>query len=153
MKKNLILIMGLSMGLSAAEPKFRQQDIDTKVGVGYGLQLAVVEYARNVAGIPQATSAEFETGSEYEVVCVQENQKETLAANRYGGSMRLGAYAAVLKRESKVAHLYEESGRLEEDAERIRQLLGNKVEAFRVGQITEGHDKVVLERHRHRYER
>ena len=37
MKKNLILIMGLSMGLSAAEPKFRQQDIDTKVGVGYGL--------------------------------------------------------------------------------------------------------------------
>jgi len=40
MKKNLILIMGLSMGLSAAEPKFRQQDIDTKVGVGYGLQLA-----------------------------------------------------------------------------------------------------------------
>ncbi len=122
------------------------------LGLCYGLQLAVVEYARNVAGIPQATSAEFESGSEFQVVSVQENQKKTLAANRYGGSMRLGAYAAVLKRESKVARLYEESGRLEEDALRIRQLLDNPDQAFRVGQIMEGHDKVVLERHRHRYE-
>ena len=122
------------------------------LGLCYGLQLAVVEYARNVAGIPQATSAEFETSSEFQVVSVQENQKKTLAANRYGGSMRLGAYAAVLKRESKVVRLYEESGRLEEDARRIRQLLDNPDQAFRVGQIMEGHDKVVLERHRHRYE-
>ena len=122
------------------------------LGLCYGLQLAVVEYARNMAGIPEATSAEFEANSEYQVVCVQENQKINLAAKRYGGSMRLGAYAAILKRGSKVARLYEESTRLREDAERIRQLLSNPDQAFRIGHVVDEHDKVVLERHRHRYE-
>ena len=40
MKKLIIFSILLMAGLNAAEPKFKQQDIDTKVGVGYGLQLA-----------------------------------------------------------------------------------------------------------------
>ena len=66
--------------------------------------------------------------------------------------MRLGAYAAVLKKNSRVLQLYEESGRIEEDLTRIKQLLESSHQAFRVGQVMLGRDHVVLERHRHRYE-
>ena len=66
--------------------------------------------------------------------------------------MRLGADAAVRKKDSRVLQLYEESGRLNEDARRIEQLLANKDQAFRVGTVMLERDKVVLERHRHRYE-
>ena len=66
--------------------------------------------------------------------------------------MRLGAYAAVLKKDSRVLKLYEESGRLNEDARRIEQLMANPKQAFRVGMVMLDRDKVVLERHRHRYE-
>ena len=125
------------------------------LGLCYGLQLAVVEYARNVAGLTQATSAEFTPEgeeSEWHVVAVQESQKDTLRENRYGASMRLGAYAAVLKKGTKVLELYEQSGRLEEDTARIEQLLAQEDQAFRVGEIMPRRDKVVIERHRHRYE-
>ncbi|MSR83283.1 MAG: CTP synthase [Candidatus Latescibacteria bacterium] len=122
------------------------------LGLCYGLQLAVVEFARHVAGIKEATSEEFKDDSPYQVVCIQEHQKKVMEEGRYGGSMRLGAYAAVLKRKSRVLELYEKSGRLQEDAKRIRQLMDNPEQSFRVGEIMLGRDKVVLERHRHRYE-
>ena len=122
------------------------------LGLCYGLQLAVVEYARNVANITGATSGEFDSDSTCQVVTVQEEQKEVLDSNRYGASMRLGAYAAVLRRESRVLELYQRSGRLTEDRRRIDQMLSNPAEAFRVGAVVLDRDHVVLERHRHRYE-
>lgn len=122
------------------------------LGLCYGMQMAVVEYARHVAGIERATSEEISDDSDYQVVAIQESQKQVLEDNRYGASMRLGAYAAVLKKDSRVLDLYESSGRLDEDAARIRQLLDNPDESFRVGEIMLDRDKVVLERHRHRYE-
>ncbi len=122
------------------------------LGLCYGLQLAVVEYARNVANIADATSGEFDAESDCQVVSVQEAQKEVLGNSRYGASMRLGAYAAVLKKDSRVLQLYEQAGRLTEDRHRIDQLLSNPDEAFRVGHVMLQRDKVVLERHRHRYE-
>ncbi len=122
------------------------------LGLCYGLQLAVIEFARNVAGIKGATSEEFDENSEWNVVCVQESQKDAIEGGRMGGSMRLGAYAAVLKKDSRVLELYEESGRLAEDSDRIGQLLEMPEEAFRIGMVMLERDKVVLERHRHRYE-
>ncbi len=129
----------------------REHDIPY-LGLCYGLQLAVIEYARNVAGIKEAGSEEFGDEEQWRVVSVQESQKGILQEKRFGGSMRLGAYAAVLKKDSRVLQLYEQLGRLKEDAERICQLTQNEEQAFRVGQIMRERDKVVLERHRHRYE-
>lgn len=142
---------GGAEGVMTAIQYAREQDIPF-LGLCYGLQLAVVEYARHVAGISQATSAEFDENSSWQVVCVQETQKQVLEESRYGASMRLGAYAAVLKKNSRVLQLYEESGRLEEDLTRIKQLLESSHQAFRVGQVMLDRDHVVLERHRHRYE-
>ena len=142
---------GGAEGVIAAIRYAREHDLPY-LGLCYGLQLAVVEYARNVANITEATSAELDPDSEWQVVAIQETQKEVLESSRYGGSMRLGAYAAVLRKDSRVLQLYEQSGRMVEDRERIDQLLGNPEEAFRVGQVMLDRDKVVLERHRHRYE-
>ena len=142
---------GGAEGVMMAIQYARENDIPF-LGLCYGLQLAVVEFARNVAGIKEATSEEFDEDSEWKVVCVQEAQKDVLEESRYGGSMRLGAYAAVLKRDTRVLELYEQSGRLEEDVQRVRQLLDNPEESFRVGQIMFDRDRIVLERHRHRYE-
>jgi len=78
-------------------------------------------------------------------------KREILEKNMYGGTMRLGAYAAILKDKSKVLKLYEETGRLKEDEKRIQELMKDKSQAFRLG-ILEKNKKTVLERHRHRYE-
>jgi len=141
---------GGAEGVIAAIRYARESDVPY-LGLCYGLQLAVVEYARNVAGLEKATSAEFCDDPEWQVVAVQESQREILAENRYGGSMRLGAYAAVLKRGSRVLELYEEWGRLAEDGERIAQLQASAEQAFRIGQIMPERDNVVLERRGRRY--
>ena len=151
-----IIVPG-AFGMSGAEGvimaiRYARENGIPFLGLCYGLQMAVIEFARNVAGIGGATSEEFDEDSQWQVVCAQESQKEILETHRYGGSMRLGAYAAVLKKNSRVLDLYEGSGRLREDQVRVRQLLDNPHQAFRVGHIMVGHDKVVLERHRHRYE-
>ena len=65
--------------------------------------------------------------------------------------MRLGGYAAVLRRESRVMDLYERTGRLEEDSWRIQQLCKLPDQIFRCGVILPS-ENAVVERHRHRYE-
>ncbi|MDE2813244.1 MAG: hypothetical protein OXM01_09480, partial [Gemmatimonadota bacterium] len=142
---------GGAEGVIAAIRYAREHNIPY-LGLCYGLQLAVIEYARNVAGVTEATSEEFDADSEWKVICVQDSQKSALEQNRYGGSMRLGAYAAVFKNDSRVLQVYEASSRLAEDAHRIEQLLANPDQAFRVGLVMLERDKVALERHRHRYE-
>lgn len=60
-------------------------------GLCLGLQMAVIEFARNVCKIKEATSAEFNNKAKDLVIDVMEDQKKMLESNRYGGTMRLGA--------------------------------------------------------------
>ena len=121
------------------------------LGLCYGLQLAVIEFARNVCGLKDAHTTEVNPKTSSPVIDVQPAQKEILEKSLYGGTMRLGAYAAILKDKSKVLKLYEETGRLNDDAKRISELVKDKSQAFRLGILEKG-KKIVLERHRHRYE-
>ncbi len=66
-------------------------------GLCYGMQLAVIEFARHVAGLKEAHTTEVNPDTKYPVIAVMESQKEKIAAKNYGGSMRLGAYPATLK--------------------------------------------------------
>jgi CTP synthase len=79
------------------------------LGLCYGMQLAVIEFARNVAGITGATSHELDSKAKDQVIAIMESQKEKLTKNTYGGSMRLGSYEAVLTKGSLVASLYKET--------------------------------------------
>ena len=76
------------------------------LGLCYGMQLAVIEYARNVAGIQGATSKELEDDAEQQVITIMESQKEKMEKENYGGSMRLGSYPAKLRPGSIVASAY-----------------------------------------------
>ena len=75
------------------------------LGLCLGLQLAVVEFARNVAGIKNATSAEF-GGKGPAVIDVMAEQKALLKEKKYGGTMRLGAYRCRLKKGTKAFAAY-----------------------------------------------
>ena len=121
------------------------------LGLCYGLQLAVVEFARNVCSLKDVHTTEVNPKTSAPVIDVQPAQKEILEKHMYGGTMRLGAYAAILRDKSKVLKLYEETGRLKEDEKRINGLIKDKSQAFRLGILEKG-KKTVLERHRHRYE-
>jgi len=78
------------------------------LGLCLGLQLAVVEFARNVCGLEKANSTEFDPTTPHPVIDILPEQKKILKESRYGGSMRLGAYPAVLKRGTLVWKLYGE---------------------------------------------
>lgn len=67
-------------------------------GLCYGMQLLVIEYARNVLHLKDATTREVNPNSNNLVIDVMEDQKEKIEKKNMGGSMRLGAYPATLKK-------------------------------------------------------
>lgn len=66
-------------------------------GLCYGMQLAVVEYARTVLGLKTANTTEIDKETAHPVIDIMPDQKAKLEHEDYGGSMRLGAYTAHLK--------------------------------------------------------
>jgi len=66
-------------------------------GLCYGMQLLVIEYARNVVGLKRAHTKEIDPKSPHLVIHVMEDQKERLKRGDLGGTMRLGSYDAKLK--------------------------------------------------------
>ena len=127
---NGILVPG-GFGQRGAEGKIRAAQFARErnvpyFGICFGMQMAVIEAARNLVGIEEANSTEFGPTPEPLVGLMTEwlrgNELEKRSkAGDLGGTMRLGAYPAVLKRGSRVSEIY--------------------------GGVTE-----ISERHRHRYE-
>ena len=72
-------------------------------GICLGLQIATIEYARNVGGFTGATSREFSPESSCAVIDIMESQR---SVEQKGGSMRLGAYPCALKDGSKAREIY-----------------------------------------------
>jgi CTP synthase len=84
----------------------RERGIPT-LGLCLGLQCMVIEAARNLAGIEQANSAEFEPDTPEPVIATMADQVEIVSGNAdLGGTMRLGAYPAKLAPGSVVATAY-----------------------------------------------
>jgi CTP synthase len=65
-------------------------------GLCYGMQLLVVEYARHVLNLPDAHTVEINPKTLNPVIDFMPEQKKLMAENKYGGTMRLGAYSALL---------------------------------------------------------
>ena len=110
-----ILVPG-GFGQRGAEGKIRAAQFARErhvpyFGICFGMQMAVVEAARNLCGIAEANSTEFGPTSEPVVGLMTEWLKGNELQKRgpsgdLGGTMRLGAYDAVLERGSKVAGIY-----------------------------------------------
>ena len=69
-------------------------------GLCYGMQIAVIEFARSVLGWKQAHTTEINAETSHPVIDILPEQKKNLAEKNFGASMRLGAYPAVLKKGS-----------------------------------------------------
>jgi len=68
------------------------------LGLCLGLQLAVIEFARHVCGVKDATSREVESKASNPVIDLMEEQKELMKQHNYGGTMRLGAWDCKIKK-------------------------------------------------------
>lgn len=98
------------------------------LGLCYGFQLAVVEYARSICGLTEAHTVEVNSQTAHPVIDILPLQKKLIDEHAYGGTMRLGAYYAQIKPHTIIAQLYAAYNQLDHATMR------------------------VSERHRHRYE-
>lgn len=89
-------------GKIAAIAFAREQEIPF-FGICLGMQMAVIEYARNHVGLSKANSTEMEVDCSVPVIDLMESQK---SINKKGGTMRLGAWDCELKPNTKVAEAY-----------------------------------------------
>lgn len=94
-------------------------------GLCYGMQMAVIEFARNVCSLTGANSEEVDQKTPHPVIHLMEAQKELIAKKQYGGTIRLGGWPCQLQPGTRMADIYKSKF---------------------------GNETVVSERHRHRYE-
>jgi len=99
------------------------------LGLCYGMQMAVVEFARDVLGLKDANSEEIDPKSKDPVIHLMAEQEKNMKLKNYGGTIRLGAYPCNVKMGTLLSSLYEKYGN-----ELYKDL------------------PLVMERHRHRYE-
>ena len=102
-----------------AAARFARERAVPYFGICFGMQMAVIEYARNMASVEGATSSEFGPSNQAIVGLLTEWQTDSgietrSAEDDLGGTMRLGAYPAVLGHDSKVRAIYDGAERIEE---------------------------------------
>lgn len=122
------------------------------LGLCYGLHLAVVEIARSKFDA-NANTTENAPGTTCPVIDLLPKQKEMLKENKYGATMRLGAYAAKLEENTIIYDLYNKFSN-PQTLEEIK-ILQNSPTAVKIDWTTrvgKTPAPVVFERHRHRYE-
>ena len=122
-----------------AAVKFAREKKVPYLGLCFGMQMAVIEYARNMCGMKGANSTEVDAKTKFPVIHIMPDQKKYLDAHQYGGTIRLGAWPCVLKEGAIIFNSYKNS----------------KSEYLNSKQIPNSKSNIqnlVYERHRHRYE-
>ncbi len=83
--------------------KYARENKVPFLGICLGMQMAVVEYARNVLGIEDSNSAEFDENTKNPLIHIMEEQKDI---DKKGGTMRLGAYPCTIKPGTLASKVY-----------------------------------------------
>ncbi len=86
--------------------RFARENKIPYLGLCYGMQLMVVEYARNVVGLKNAHTAEIKPRAKYKIIDLMEKQKAKLRQGIYGATMRLGAYPCKIKKNTIAREVY-----------------------------------------------
>ncbi|CAB4556768.1 MAG: CTP synthase [Actinobacteria bacterium] len=86
--------------------KFARENKIPTLGLCLGLQCMVIEFARNVLGLQDASSTEFDPQAKHPVIATMAEQIDILAAGEMGGTMRLGSFEAKLTKGSIAAEVY-----------------------------------------------
>ncbi|EKD65723.1 MAG: hypothetical protein ACD_50C00007G0013 [uncultured bacterium] len=103
---------------------YARQNKIAYLGLCYGMQLAVVAFARDVLGWKSANSTENNAATKYPVINLMPKQKEFMERRAYGGTMRLGKWEANVKKGTIAYSLYEKS--LTSERHRHRYEFNNK---------------------------
>ena len=105
--------------------RFARENKIPTLGLCLGLQCMVIEYARNMAGIKDANSAEFDETTKNPVISTMADQTDVVSGERdMGGTMRLGMYPAALKSGSTAERVY--GSNLVEERHRHRYEVNNE---------------------------
>jgi len=83
------------------------------LGLCLGMQLSVIEFARNVCNLKGANSTEFDKKTKFPVIDLMEKQKRLLKEKKYGGTMRLGNYKLKIIKNTKAFKMYKKEYDLE----------------------------------------
>ncbi|MDR0789076.1 MAG: CTP synthase [Bifidobacteriaceae bacterium] len=86
--------------------KWARENKVPALGICLGMQSMVIEYAKNILGLIDASSTEFDPDTKNPVIATIEEQKEIIESGKMGGTMRLGAYDAVLTDGSLASEIY-----------------------------------------------
>ncbi|WP_173471995.1 CTP synthase [Eubacterium ruminantium] len=127
-------------GMILAAEYARKHDIPY-FGICLGMQIAVIEFARNVAGLPDACSGEFHDATDVKVIDFMPGQSDSI---NKGGTLRLGSYPCKITEKTLMERCYfpEKSGIMHKEAQ---------VEPVKNSESV-ADASVIHERHRHRYE-
>jgi CTP synthase len=93
--------------------RFARENMIPTLGICLGLQCMVIEYARTVVGLTDASSSEFDPDTKFPVIATMEEQVDIISEGDMGGTMRLGLYEAALTSGSIVESLYGDSSAFE----------------------------------------
>ena len=147
-------------------PGFGQRGIEGKIiaarycrehnlptfGICLGMQMMVIEFARNVLGLSDANSKEMDEQTSAPVIDIMEAQKQNVNGGNLGGTMRLGAYKCVVKEGSRAWQAYAPAS----NAQLSNGQLSNcKLSNCQTPNAQLSNCKLSncqMERHRHRYE-
>lgn len=99
------------------------------LGLCYGMQMAAIEFARNVTGLKGANTTEIDKKTSHPIIAIMPDQEKKLLKREYGASMRLGGWDCVLVRGSVAEKAYSKAGWVKATGKAL-----------------------IRERHRHRYE-
>ena len=113
------------------------------LGLCFGMQMATIEFARNILKIKDANTAEADPNTKNPIIHIMPDQAEYLKKGQYGGTIRLGAWPCSLKKGSKLEAAYNKFGSQKSAPWHQSNDLNKK---FNNNKLT------VFERHRHRYE-
>lgn len=124
--------------------KFARENKIPYLGLCFGMQMSVIEFARDVLKLKGANTTEADPKTNCPVIHVMDDQKEYLLNKQYGGTIRLGAWPCVVTKGTKLESAYKKYG-MEKDSPWFVKS-DHKIDS------PNNKDLIIFERHRHRYE-
>src|SRR3990172_6673135 len=132
--------------------KFARENNIPYLGLCFGMQMATIEFARNILNMKNANTTEVNPNTAYPVIHMMPQQKGYLEKGLYGGTIRLGAWPCVVKKGTILENAYKKYGK-EKSNPWYQSSTMSKVKSLSEPEARKSRRQLLIyERHRHRYE-
>lgn len=125
--------------------KYARENNIPFLGLCFGMQMATIEFARNVLKLKKANSTEADHKTKHPVIHIMNDQIKLLKEKQYGGTIRLGAWPCLIKENTKLEKIYQKY-------ETKSEYPWYQTNSFKKNKEKPIKGTLVFERHRHRYE-